>query len=945
MSPAELSSFESDRKPTSALPRREAARGLLVGYQVGRYRLVEKLGGGVMAAVYRAVDEATGQPAAVKVLLADADAVVRERFRQEARTHRQLYHPNIVPILDEGHEAYSDITYLVMTLVEGPGLNGLLETQERLSVHDAAALLTPVARALNYAHQRGIIHRDVKPSNVLLQRASAGQPGAVEVEVLGGVVLPLLSDFGIARALDSPELTGVGRTIGTPIYMSPEQCADSHDLDGRSDLYSLGALFYRCLVGRPPFTGSTTQILHAHVYEPLMIPDAVVAALPAAAVEILRRALAKEPASRYATGDEMALAFERLLASAQANVSPPVESTATMPALAVVRPPTTMQVLVPGPQPIPRTPPPFPSISIPSITPEVVTPHSSLSPGAPVMPPATPIKMASMTPLRSRRWIGALLGAALSALLLVGGVWAALNLLPTDLFGLRTPATPVGELAGVARAPETTANPSAQTPAPGATPWVAASPTQPADDAALATDQPGAQATSFAPPTPAGPIEGYWREAEDAYAAHEWQVALDYYTLVQRIDVNYQLETVAERLFDVQIGLAAEALIDGQNERAVKALDAALALRPDAAPVVRVRNALDELMTTGAADAGSARISLWEALVAYAEQLAQAEAYCGAAAQLTAAVGILPDGADNLQLDEFLTACDQSRALADISRALADNGGRILYSTQDGDQYNIYAAVAQVDSDSTLLIADGAQVGVQRNGAQVAFLSTLVTEPGIFLFDLTARLDPIDRTRRLTAAPEDAHDAPPAWASDGNALAYSTLRVDKNQPRIFVHTLPNNTEIDLGLGKDPAWEPAGSRIIYNGVDASGGQPGLYIMSADGENRLRLTDNGNDIRPVWSPNGNSVVFMSTRNGNWDVYRLSLRDDTFIQLTDDPAQDGLPAISPDGKLVVFASDRSGEWWLYVVPIDGGEAVPLFAVNGVLTDWLEHSIQWTR
>ena len=116
-------------------------------------------------------------------------------------------------------------------------------------------------------------------------------------------------------------------------------------LDGRSDLYSLGALFYRCLVGRPPFTGSTTQILHAHVYEPLMIPDAVVAALPEAAVEILRRVLAKEPATRYATGDEMALAFERLLASTPTNVPPTVESTATMPALAVVRPPTTMQVL------------------------------------------------------------------------------------------------------------------------------------------------------------------------------------------------------------------------------------------------------------------------------------------------------------------------------------------------------------------------------------------------------------------------------------------------------------------------------------------------------------------------------------------------------------------------------------------------------------------------
>jgi Tol biopolymer transport system component len=86
-------------------------------------------------------------------------------------------------------------------------------------------------------------------------------------------------------------------------------------------------------------------------------------------------------------------------------------------------------------------------------------------------------------------------------------------------------------------------------------------------------------------------------------------------------------------------------------------------------------------------------------------------------------------------------------------------------------------------------------------------------------------------------------------------------------------------------------------------------------------------------------------MSTRNGNWDVYRLSLRDGTLLQLTDDPAQDGLPAISPDGKLVIFASDRGGVWRIYAVPIDGGVAVPLFAVEGVLTNWLEHSIQWTR
>ena len=374
-------------------------------------------------------------------------------------------------------------------------------------------------------------------------------------------------------------------------------------------------------------------------------------------------------------------------------------------------------------------------------------------------------------------------------------------------------------------------------------------------------------------------------------------------------------------------------------------LDAALTLRPDAAPVQRIRTQLTAMLAAAPGADSAARRTLWSALASYADTLAQSEAHCSAAAQLTAAVAIWPDGAADSRLTEFRDACDRARVLADIGAQLAENGGRILYSTQEGDRYNIYSATAQVDGESTLLIADGAQVGAQRDGAQLAFPSPQEAEPGIFLFDLNTVRTPTEHTARLTDAPEDAVDAPPVWASGGGALVYSTLRAGDRQSRIFVHTLASDAEVDLGLGKDPAWEPAGSRIIYNGADDGGERPGLYIMSVSGENRLRLTDNGNDIRPVWSPNGNSVVFMSTRNGDWDVYRLSLRDGELLQLTDDPAQDGLPAISPDGKLVIFASDRGGMWRLYVVPIDGGAAAPLFDVNGVLTNWLEHSIQWTR
>jgi len=877
-----------------------------------------------MAAVYRAESLATGAPVAVKVLLPDADAVVRARFQQEARTHGQLRHPNIVPILAEGYEEASGLTYLVMPLIAGIGLNGLIEAQERLSLSDAAGILARVAHALDYAHRQGIIHRDVKPSNVLLQPVTTSQAGAVFVAALGGLVVPLLSDFGIARALDAPELTGVGRTIGTPTYMSPEQCADSHELDQRSDLYSLGAVFYRCLVGRPPFSGSTTQILHAHVYDPLLIPETVLATLPAAAVEILQRSLAKAPADRFASAAAMAAALEQLVSPLPAALAS-AESTATMPALPTVRPAVAMQVLVPAPNA--RTP------EATLVAPEVVvrTPPAV----TPAVAPMTSMASAASAPER-RRWLGATLGVLLSALLIGGALWAVLSMLPGDLLG-RTPP------------------PVAATTA-AATPLIAALPSAPAAGVDVATTAitpdatptatPGAAATvALPPPTPAGAIEGYWREAEDAYADQDWQVALDFYTLVQRIDANYRRDMLAARLFDVQIGLAAEALIDGEPARAVKALDAALALRPDAELVQRIRTAADALVTAEGDAAASIRRVLWGSLVNYAEQLAQAEAYCSAAMQLTAALAVWPDGALDTQLNEFRAGCEQVRAFAVIGALLAENGGRILYSTQEGDRYNVYAAAAQVDAASTLLIADGAQVGAQRNGSLLAFRNTRQGEAGVALFDFATTRDPNARARQLTTAPEDAQDAPPAWASDGAALAYSTVRGGDRQSRILVHTLADGAEVDLGLGKDPTWEPAANRIVYNGVDSRGAQPGLYIMNTNGENRLRLTDNGNDIRPVWSPNGNDVVFMSTRNGDWDVYRLSLRNGTLLQLTDDPAQDGLPAISPDGKLVVFASDRGGVWRIYAVPIDGGAAVPLFAVAGVLTNWLEHSIQWTR
>ncbi|HXF61806.1 MAG TPA: serine/threonine-protein kinase, partial [Caldilineaceae bacterium] len=340
-----------------------AAATDLSGRTIGQYRVEARLGGGAMAAVYRAYDQILERPVAIKLLLPGADAVMRERFRREARTVSTLDHPHIVRTIQVGQAGPDGLIYIAMELVEGVSLADLLEQHGTLSPRDACLALEPIARALAYAHQQGVVHRDVKPSNILLQRAAPDTPNAVQLSILPEPVIPLLSDFGIARALDAPELTSAGRTIGTPAFMAPEQCAGLADIDGRADIYSLGAVLYRCLVGRPPYSGTTTQILHAHVYDPLLLPEDLARTLPPPVLELLTRSMMKEPAQRYPQVELMAQSLAYCVALfADADVATPPEAvdeadpTMTMAALPAARLPTaqTSRILVPAPLATPR---------------------------------------------------------------------------------------------------------------------------------------------------------------------------------------------------------------------------------------------------------------------------------------------------------------------------------------------------------------------------------------------------------------------------------------------------------------------------------------------------------------------------------------------------------------------------------------------------------------
>ena len=286
----------------------ESGAGLadLTGKQLGRYLIGQRLGSGGAATVYRAYDQVQGQTVALKLLLPGADEKTYLRFRNEAMTASALRHPHIVRVLQVGAAPGGEIAYIAMELVEGESLSDLLRQHGRLRPEESANLLEPIARALAAAHARGVVHRDVKPGNILLRPASPGAPHSVQIEALEYPIIPLLTDFGIARVLDAPELTSLGRTVGTPAYMAPEQCAGSREIDGRADIYALGAVLYRCITGRLPFTGTTTQILHAHVYEPLTIDEALYRQLSPRMIEVLQRSLAKRPEDRYASADEMA---------------------------------------------------------------------------------------------------------------------------------------------------------------------------------------------------------------------------------------------------------------------------------------------------------------------------------------------------------------------------------------------------------------------------------------------------------------------------------------------------------------------------------------------------------------------------------------------------------------------------------------------------------------
>jgi eukaryotic-like serine/threonine-protein kinase len=257
----------------------------------GRYRLEEHIASGGMAAVWRAHDEVLARTVAVKLLHdhLSADEAFRERFRREAISAAKLTHPHVVGLYDTGSD--DERVWLVMEFVAGQTLRDLLDEEGSLPPERACAIGERVARALAYAHRRGLVHRDVKPANILI-----GTDGQVKV-----------ADFGIAKAEESgDDLTRTGMVLGTAAYVAPEQLR-AHPLDGRADQYGLACVLYEALAGQPPFSGPSAMAAAAQrlEHDPPSLRD-IDEDLPAALDTAIARALARSPDDRYPSAEEFA---------------------------------------------------------------------------------------------------------------------------------------------------------------------------------------------------------------------------------------------------------------------------------------------------------------------------------------------------------------------------------------------------------------------------------------------------------------------------------------------------------------------------------------------------------------------------------------------------------------------------------------------------------------
>ncbi len=289
----------------------------LIGKFLGRYKLIAPLGEGGMGKVFFGHDPTLGRVIAIKVMHLNQaqDLELQARFWQGARAAARLSHSGIVPILDAGQE--DSLPYIVMAFIPGGSLQQKLQTistpRQGLPLAEALYLVRQVCLALDYAHREGVLHRDIKPDNILLKKADIEAPWPY---------CPMLTDFGLAKLREGGLKTQEGHFWGTPAYMAPEQLM-GQSIDARSDIYTMGVLLYRLTMGQLPFpVKSLADAVRCHITERPPDPWDFNPAIPEQVVDLLGRALAKDPRDRFQSAAEMAEALSTAMPVSDAPLDP-----------------------------------------------------------------------------------------------------------------------------------------------------------------------------------------------------------------------------------------------------------------------------------------------------------------------------------------------------------------------------------------------------------------------------------------------------------------------------------------------------------------------------------------------------------------------------------------------------------------------------------------------
>jgi hypothetical protein len=429
----------------------------MIGQTLGHYQLIEQIGKGGMATVYKAFQPGLNRYVAIKVLPAyfAHEPGFAERFVREAQAIAQLDHPHILPVYDFGKQ--DDISYIVMKYVPAGTLREKLGRP--MAPVETTSIIDQIAGALDAAHKRGILHRDVKPGNILIDDEGR----------------TYLSDFGLAKMVESSvQLTGSGVGVGTPAYMSPEQ-GQGLPVDARTDVYALGVILFEMLTGHVPYEAETPMaVVIKHITDPIPMPRRINPNIPAAVEQVLLKALAKNRDDRFASAGTMAAALRQ----AVANLDPHVAAAPI---------PTDVEATILHPGGVPAAPPRYPQ------------PPSYIPPPAPSSIPAQP------APGRKNTWL--FLSLAVMGLALVGGICVLAGWLYFK--GPAAAPLPTAVSAQAVPLPASTPTPILATPAPTHSPTAIPSTVQPADipvtmatDILLPTPVPPSPTLTFLPTEP-----------------------------------------------------------------------------------------------------------------------------------------------------------------------------------------------------------------------------------------------------------------------------------------------------------------------------------------------------------------------------------------------------------------------------------------------------------